>query len=101
MTDNTRWVVAAVAAPLILVLFGGMATMQRHTDTRQDSAITGNSASMGKLHREQQLLLEKLSDNNVKTAEALSQVATTLKELDDRGSHALRSHERSRGEGAH
>jgi hypothetical protein len=101
MSENTRWVLTVMAMPLILFLFGGLVTMQGYTDTRQDSAIVGNSNVMSKLHREQQLLLEKLSDNNMKTAEALSQVATTLKELDDRGSHALRSHEKVRGEGAH
>ena len=100
-SDSTKWIIGAVTIPLFVVLITAIATYQGYVDSSQDSAIIETKKDSLSRFQEAQKTLQEVSENGRKTAEALNQVATTLKEIDSRGSMALRDHERLRNGEVH
>lgn len=88
--DHFKWIVGAVAIPMGLLLIGAMSQYQRYIDDRQDKATIKSEET-----------IERVADNQRRTAEALALVANTVNEIDARGSLALRGHERLRDGEAH
>ena len=100
-SNSIKWLVGAVGVPFVIVLISSIYAYQGYIDGRQDKAISETKQDSVALFQETQKNLKEVSDNGRKTAEALSQVATTLKEIDTRGSMALRDHEKLRDGGVH
>ena len=100
MDSLGKWILGGVLgiATFILTI---MINFQHGIDLNQNAATAQVRQEATDYRKEQRAALERFSDNNRMTAEALKEVATTLKEIDMRGSKALREHERIRGEEAH
>lgn len=94
--EHLKWWIGAISIPMIVLFFTAISTYQSYVDRKQDSAIEETKRDSMSRFQEAQEALQEVSDNGRKTAEALSQVATTLREIDSRGSMALRDHERLR-----
>ena len=81
-TVNMAWVLG-VGVTLTVFVVTTVLGFQSEVDSRQDQHLS------------------KLSENDRDTAEALRDVAATLREIDQRGTLVFRSHERLNAEEAH
>jgi hypothetical protein len=95
-----RWVVAGGMSVSVFVLTT-ILTFQGVVDSRQDDRIADVDARQEASMLRQDSVFEKLSENGRRTAEALSDVAATLREMDRRGTQVFREHELRREEEVH
>jgi type II secretory pathway component PulF len=100
MGTTEKWVIGGFAAIAAFILTFVL-RYQDGIDASQDMDRANIRTESVNFRKEQQVVNQKLSEGSRVIAEALKEVATTLKEVDSRGSQALREHERMRGEGAH
>ena len=97
---STKWVLG-VAVTLSIFVVTTILGFQNVVDSRQDDRITEVNAQYNKVTERQERLFEKLSENDRHTAEALKDVAATLREIDRRGTQVFREHERLSAEEGH
>jgi uncharacterized Zn finger protein (UPF0148 family) len=95
---SLKWVIGVtttICAFIVTTLIG----FQGNVDSRQDELLKENERRLEETIKSQADLSERLSRDSRSIAEALKDVSATLREIDARGSQALREHERR--EGAH
>ena len=97
---NAKWIVGAGMTFSIFVVTTILG-FQTGIDARQDERIADVDKQYTELMEKQDRLFEKLSDNDRRTAEALKDVAATLREIDKRGTEVFREHERLSAEEGH
>lgn len=97
---NMKWIVGT-GMTLSIFVVTTILGFQSGVDSRQDARIKDVDAQYEAVTKRQEQLFEKLSENDRRTAEALKDVAATLREIDRRGTQVFREHERMTAEEGH
>jgi predicted nucleotide-binding protein (sugar kinase/HSP70/actin superfamily) len=97
---NIRWIVGTVVS-LTIAAVTTLLSFQGKIDAGQDMQIVSAHEKVAQVEATQQEINRELAENNRKVAEALQAVTATLKAIDEKGTQALREHERLNAEEGH
>lgn len=100
MDATTKWAIGGIIT-IAAFIITFVVRSQQLVDAAQDMNMAEINTSALEFRKTQRETNQQLYDDSKEIAKVLSQVATTLQEVDDRGSKTLRVHERIRGEEAH
>jgi hypothetical protein len=100
MDSTTKWILGGVVT-IAAFIISFVIRSQGIVDASQDLHRSNMSNTATEFRRVQRETNKQLYDDSKEIAETLRSVATTLLEVDERGSKALRVHERTRGEEVH